>query len=62
MFSTGQLIFTTLFVIAFIAIIYMAYRRDKGTHSKNYKGVLWVLVSFITFVITLFIIKYFLKN
>lgn len=62
MFSTGQLIFAALFFIAFVVIISLSYRKDKKLHKKNYKGVIWILVSFITFVIILFIIKFFLKN
>ena len=62
MFSTGQLIFAALFVIVFVAIIIFTYRKDKTLHKKNYKGVLWILISFVTFIIILFIIKYFLKN
>ncbi|MDF0715923.1 hypothetical protein PY092_07175 [Muricauda sp. 334s03] len=62
MFSTGQIIFAALFFIAFVAIISFSYRKDKKLHKKNYKGVIWILVSFISFIIILFIIKYFLKN
>lgn len=62
MFSTGQIIFAALFFIAFVAIISFSYKKDKKLHRKNYKGVIWILVSFIGFIIILFIIKYFLKN
>ncbi|WP_293289730.1 hypothetical protein [Allomuricauda sp.] len=62
MFSTGQLIFAALFFIAFVVIISLSYRKDKKLHKKNYKGVIWILISFITFIIILFIIKFFLKN
>lgn len=62
MFSTGQLIFAALFFIAFVVIITFSYRKDKKLHKKNYKGVTWILLSFIIFIIILFIIKYFLKN
>jgi len=62
MFSTGQLIFAALFFIAFVVIIAFSYRKDKKLHKKNYKGVTWILLSFIIFIIILFIIKYFLKN
>ncbi len=62
MFSTGQIIFAALFFIAFVVIITLSYRKDKKLHKKNYKGVIWILISFIAFVIILFIIKYFLKN
>ena len=62
MFSAGQLIFAALFFVAFVAIVIFTYKKDKKLHQKNYKGVIWILVSFITFIIILFIIKYFLKN
>ncbi|AWX43469.1 hypothetical protein HME9304_00457 [Flagellimonas maritima] len=62
MFSTGQLIFAALFLIVFIIIITISYRRDKTMHQKNYKGVKWVMISFVTFITILFLIKYFLKN
>ena len=62
MFSTGQLIFAALFVIVFVAIISLSYKKDKKLHKKNYKGVAWILISFVTFVIFLFLIKHFLKN
>lgn len=62
MFTTGQLIFALFFVLAFTILIILAYRKDKKLHLKNYKGSIWVLVGFISFIIILFIIKYFLKN
>ncbi|WP_437396977.1 hypothetical protein [Flagellimonas lutimaris] len=62
MFSTGQIIFATLFFIVFVVIISFSYRKDKKLHKKNYKGVIWILVSFITFIVILFLIKHFLKN
>ncbi len=62
MFSTGQLIFAAIFFVAFIAIIVLSYKKDKKLHRKNYKGVIWILFSFVFFLILLFLIKYFLKN
>ena len=62
MFSTGQLIFAILFFLAFVVIIILSYKKDKRLHKKNYKGVIWILISFVTFIIILFLIKYFLKN
>jgi len=62
MFSTGQLIFAAFFFIAFVIIIILSYKKDKKLHKKNYKGVVQILLSFITFIIILFWIKHFLKN
>ncbi|WP_418500582.1 hypothetical protein [Flagellimonas sp.] len=62
MFSTGQLIFAAFFFIAFVIIIILSYKKDKKLHKKSYKGVVQILLSFITFIIILFLIKHFLKN
>ena len=62
MFSTGQAIFAVLFVIAFVIAMVLVYRKDRTLHAKNYKGVKWVLIAFIGFVIFLFLVKYLLKN
>lgn len=61
MFSTGQIIFALLFTIAFIPIIVLSYKKDKKTHSKNYKGVTWVAMAFVVFILILFVLKYFLN-
>ncbi|MBX2827987.1 MAG: hypothetical protein KTR22_07480 [Flavobacteriaceae bacterium] len=50
MLSTGQLIFAICFVIVFITIMVISYRKDKKLHKKQYKGSVWVLVGFIIFV------------
>jgi len=62
MFSTGQLIFAILFIIIFALVIIRTYKKDKKLHSKNYKGVKWVGIFFIIFLLILFYIKYILKN
>ena len=38
------------------------YRKEKKLHQKNYKGVQWILLTFIIFIIFLFAVKHFLKN
>ncbi len=62
MFSTGQLIFAAFFLLAFIAVVIFAYGRDRNLHRRHYKGVRWIAIFFVTFVIILFIIKYLLKK
>lgn len=57
MFSTGQLIFAGFFVIAFILIMILSYRKDTKLHQKHYKGSIFVLVAFIVFILLLFLIK-----
>ncbi|TMM53165.1 hypothetical protein FEE95_19030 [Maribacter algarum] len=62
MFSSGQLIFAAFFVIVFAVIIVFTYQKDKKLHLSNYKGVKWVALTFLIFILLLFIIKYLLKN
>lgn len=62
MFSTGQLIFAGLFLVAFVAIIIISYQKDKKLHKKNYQGIKWVGLFFTLFIVILILIKYFLKN
>lgn len=62
MFTTGQIVFAILFIIAFSLIMVLSYRKDKRLHQKNYKGVKWVAISFVIFVIVLFLLKILLKN
>lgn len=62
MFSTGQIVFAALFAVTFFIIIVLMYKKDLKLHQKNYKGVKWVGIFFIIFIIILFCIKYLLKN
>ena len=62
MFSTGQMIFAIIFLVFFVAIIIFSYGKDKNIHAKNYKGVKWVGIFFIIFIIILFCIKFLIKN
>ena len=61
MFSTGQLIFAGIFVVAFIIIIVISYKKDTSLHRKQYKGSIWVLLAFLAFIGLLFILKTFLN-
>ena len=62
MFTKGQVIFAILFVIAFVFFIVRSYRKDRNLHHKNFKGVRWVALTFLAFVIILFVIKYLLNK
>jgi len=61
MFSTGQLIFVIFFVIAFVILITISYRKDKKIHQKHYKGSFWILIGFIFFIGILLALKLWLK-
>ncbi|KJJ38264.1 hypothetical protein [Aequorivita vladivostokensis] len=62
MFTTGQLVFSVLFFIAFVIIMFYSYRGDKKHHKKQYKGSLWVLVGFLVFIAILLFLKGYLKG
>ncbi len=61
MFTSGQWIVAILFFIAFVILMIYSYNKDKKLHKKNYKGVGWVLVGFISFILFLFLIKFLMK-
>ena len=60
MFTRGQLIFAILFAVAFIITMIYAYRKDKKLHNKYYRGSVWVLIVFISFILMIAAIKFFL--
>lgn len=62
MFSTGQTIFAILFVVVFIGVIVLSYKKDKKIHLSQFKGSLWVLLGFLIFMGILITIKYFLTR
>lgn len=62
MFTQGQLIFASLFVVAFIITMIYVYRKDIALHRLHYKGAFKVLIGFIVFIALLFVIKIYLKK
>lgn len=62
MFSQGQIIFAICFLIVFIVTMVFVYRKDIQYSKFYYKGVKWVLLSFLLFIGLLFLIKFFIKD
>jgi|TARA_B100001027_G_C15998443_1_gene211528 hypothetical protein len=58
MFSKGQIIFAIVFAISFVIIVTIAYRKDSKIHKKYYRGNLWVLLAFISFIGLIAMIKF----
>ncbi|HNQ27122.1 MAG TPA: hypothetical protein PKL92_04310 [Aquaticitalea sp.] len=58
MFTKGQLIFALLFIIVFAAALIYTYRKDIKLHRKHYRGSVWVLIAFVSFILFIAIIKY----
>jgi Mn2+/Fe2+ NRAMP family transporter len=60
MFSKGQIVFGILFAIAFIIVLFFTYRKDAKIHKRYYRGTVWVLIGFISFLIMIAAIKFLL--
>lgn len=61
MFSTGQWIFAGCFVVAFVVLMIISYRKDLKLHRKYYKGSIFILIGFIIFILLLFALKTYLR-
>lgn len=61
MLSTGQIIFAISFVVVFVIVMIISYRKDKKLHRKQYKGSFWILVGFIVFILLLLAVKLLLR-
>jgi len=61
MFTKGQWIFGILFFIAFVIIIAYTYRKDLNIHKRYYKGSIWVLLAFISFILFIALLKFIFK-
>jgi len=58
MFSQGQIIFGICFAVAFTIVLIIAYRKDLNLHKRYYKGSIWILIAFISFILMIAAIKF----
>ena len=62
MFSTGQINFAIGFAVVFAIVIIISYKKDFKLHQKNFKGVKWIGVFFVLFLVSLLCIKFLVKD
>ncbi|SKB26702.1 hypothetical protein SAMN05660866_00371 [Maribacter arcticus] len=62
MFSTGQIIFAIGFAVVFAIVIIISYKKDFKLHQKYFKGVKWIGLFFVLFLVSLLCIKFLLKD
>ncbi|EMY80982.1 hypothetical protein ES731_00280 [Psychroflexus gondwanensis] len=62
MFTPGRIAFIIFFVVVFVAILIYSYIKDKGLHNKYYKGSLFVLLGFFTFIISLVLLRFYWRE
>ncbi|HFS67406.1 MAG TPA: hypothetical protein ENK67_04265 [Flavobacteriia bacterium] len=55
MFTTGRLIFTIFFILAFVAGMIYSYTKDKK-HQKHYYNNVWLVFVAIIAIIAIFAI------
>lgn len=61
MFSPGQIVFSLVFLLAFILVMVRMYRKDRPWLREHYRGTGWVLVFFLVFIGLLLLLKYLLR-
>ncbi len=58
MFTTGRIVFASLFVIAFVILMYFSYKKDAKNNKKHYQnGALYVAVGIAVVIALLFLSK-----
>ena len=62
MFTQGRIAFIIFFVVSFVSILIYSYVKDKGLHSKYYKGTLFVLLGFFIFIISLVFLRFYWRD
>ncbi|WP_019039024.1 hypothetical protein [Psychroflexus tropicus] len=62
MFTQGRIAFIIFFVVTFVSILIYSYVKDKGLHSKYYKGTLFVLLGFFIFIISLVFLRFYWRD
>lgn len=58
MFTKGQWLFGILFALTFILVLVYAYRKDLKLHKRYYKGTIWILLAFISFILMIVAVKF----
>ncbi|MGB1043048.1 MAG: hypothetical protein ACPGU6_06620 [Tenacibaculum sp.] len=62
-FTTGRIIFTCFFVIAFTIMMIFSYKKDAKNNKKHYQnGASYVAIAIVTVIILLFLSKYLIKG
>ena len=55
MFTQGRLIFVAFFVIAFVILMVISYRKDKKNHQSYYKGAAKKVIVYGIIAIAIFV-------
>ncbi|CAM1351833.1 hypothetical protein [Tenacibaculum insulae] len=63
MFTSGRIVFASLFVVAFIALMIYSYKKDANNNTKHYKNAAtYVAIGIVTVIALLFLSKFLIKG
>ncbi|CAL2074958.1 hypothetical protein [Tenacibaculum sp. 190524A02b] len=63
MFTTGRIIFASLFVVVFVGAMVFSYRKDAKNNKKYYQnGALFTAIGIVVTILLLFLFKYITKH
>jgi len=63
MFTTGRIIFSSLFIIAFIAFMIFSYKKDVNNNKTHYKnGATHVAIGILVVIGLLFLSKFLINR
>ncbi|WP_233899695.1 hypothetical protein [Tenacibaculum piscium] len=62
-FTTGRIVFSCLFILAFVIVMFYSYKKDAKNNQKYYKNsALFVAIGILTAIALLFLAKYLIKG
>jgi len=63
MFTTGRIIFSLVFIIAFVAVMVLSYKKDASNNKIHYKnGAIQVAIILVVLILLLLLTKIFLRD
>ncbi len=63
MFTTGRIIFASLFVVAFVIAMLFSYKKDAKNNKKHYQnGALYVAIGIVAVIALLFLSKFLISG
>lgn len=63
MFTTGRIIFSLGFIIAFVAFMIFSYVKDAKNNKRHYQnGAMYVAIALVTVLGLLFLAKYLINH
>lgn len=56
MFTTGRIIFALGFLVVFVIVMYMSFRKDKSVNSVHYPNTSKILLGVLLILLLLYLI------